>query len=399
MSIEPILRCDNTAHSQPLKIAYINDQFLPKTGTDTEQLMQTVSSLGETGTDIQLILPEAALRSVLTAQRLAQYYHVPPSFKLKTVKSFFPSFRVLEKILHPLCVFLKKNIRKVDIIYSRNLPTVIIALILTKLPVVYETYRPWADQISLLIPVLKWMARQSRMIGVITHSNIAASSFISVGFNIDKVIVAYNSYRSHLLRPALNKNEAREKIGIPRSEVVVVYTGHISSGKGLHTVLDVSLKLPQFRFLLVGSTGEGSVERRARKMANVTVYSWKAFNKMIPFLYAADILLIPPTRKPMLEYGHTVLPFKTFLYLAAGRAIVAPNSKDIREVLSDGLQARLVSPDDVGACVKVIRSLAENNLEMRRLAQNAKLCARNYTLEKRTNLILNFLHRQINKNR
>src|ERR1700760_3858052 len=71
-----------------------------------------------------------------------------------------------------------------------------------------------------------------------------------------------------------------------------------------------------------------------------------------PYLFAADILIIPPSRAPLDRFGDCVLPLKTFAYLAAGRAILAPRSPDTAELLRDGETALLVPPDDSEAAAE-----------------------------------------------
>ena len=58
------------------------------------------------------------------------------------------------------------------------------------------------------------------------------------------------------------------------------------------------------------------------------------------YLYAADVLIIPPVSAPLEKFGRTVLPFKIFPYLAAGRSIVAPDLADMRELLKHEKNAR-----------------------------------------------------------
>src|SRR5205085_10731911 len=51
-------------------------------------------------------------------------------------------------------------------------------------------------------------------------------------------------------------------------------------------------------------------------------------------------------------------PLKLFEYMACGRAIVAPNQPNIREILADGENAVLFDPEDSGALWLAIRRLA-----------------------------------------
>jgi glycosyltransferase involved in cell wall biosynthesis len=53
-------------------------------------------------------------------------------------------------------------------------------------------------------------------------------------------------------------------------------------------------------------------------------------------------------------------PLKIFEYMACGRAIVAPDQANIREILVDGETALLFDPDEPAALWRAIRRLADN---------------------------------------
>jgi glycosyltransferase involved in cell wall biosynthesis len=76
-------------------------------------------------------------------------------------------------------------------------------------------------------------------------------------------------------------------------------------------------------------------------------------------------------------------PLKLFEYMAAGRAIVAPNQPNIREILSDGETALLFDPDDPKAVWAAIRRLlvAPALREALGAAARQTLDARDYTWE------------------
>jgi glycosyltransferase involved in cell wall biosynthesis len=89
----------------------------------------------------------------------------------------------------------------------------------------------------------------------------------------------------------------------------------------------------------------------------VRVLGWKPASELPALLYAADLLLIPPSASPLHEHGRTVLPMKLFTYLAAGRPILAPCLPDLQELLTDGDNALLVPPDDITAAAAAARRL------------------------------------------
>ena len=87
------------------------------------------------------------------------------------------------------------------------------------------------------------------------------------------------------------------------------------------------------------------------------IVPWQRFSDLAPYLYAADVLIIPPSLEPLEQHGTTVLPIKLFLYLAAGRAILAPIAPDTAELLRADANAALVPPGDIDAMLDMLRRL------------------------------------------
>jgi glycosyltransferase involved in cell wall biosynthesis len=133
------------------------------------------------------------------------------------------------------------------------------------------------------------------------------------------------------------------------------------------------------------------VEAEARQLSNVRVVPWQSFRGLTPWLYAADVLVVPPSLEPLTRHGNTVLPIKLFLYLAAARPLLAPRAPDTAELLTDGVNAVLVPPGDVDAVVASLRALAAEPARAERLAAGARATAADLTWDARASHILDFL--------
>ena len=108
------------------------------------------------------------------------------------------------------------------------------------------------------------------------------------------------------------------------------------------------------------------------------------------YLFASDVLIIPPTAEPMMKYGKTVLPIKVFIYLAIGRPILAPKLLDSQSVLNDK-NAALVEPDNLQEAVKTLRKIFEDKHWANSIAERARSESKNYTWACRANKFLEFL--------
>src|SRR5262249_713286 len=163
---------------------------------------------------------------------------------------------------------------------------------------------------------------------------------------------------------------AREQTGLPREGPLVVYAGRVSAAKGLASVLAMAALRPHVRFALVGSEGEGPIERSARRLANVVVVPWQAPQAVPAFLRAPDALIIPPSRDRRQRFGNCVLPLNTFRYMAAGRPILAPRAPDTADLLVDGATAALTEADP-DAAVRVLDTLLGDRSLAERLGEAA----------------------------
>lgn len=376
-----------------MRIAYVFDQELPSTETDTEQALNTVAALSRQGAAVTLVLPRPLHREAPSLEALREYYQVQGPFELRRVRGLSPAPRVLEKLGHGLRAAASRTLRRdFDLIYTRNIPTLLSGLA-TGLRVAYETYRPWPDQHPALGAVLAAAMRRERFVAGIFHSEYALRSYVRAGAHPAKLAVVHNGYDPARFEPPLSREEARQRLGLPLDRTIATYTGRVSMRKGLGMVLEMARRMPHVLFLVVGSEGHGEVEERAEALANVRVEPWATFDELPPWLFASDVLLVPPTLGPLAKVGNTVLPMKLFLYLAAGRAILAPRAPDTAELLEHERNSLLVEPDDLEAAIAALSRLADEPGLAERIGASAREQARDLTWDARARRILAALSR------
>ena len=377
-----------------MRIAYITDQVLPRTATDTHQMVSMASAMGQAGASVEIVAPRHPHKSQTDVRAIADWYEVEPTFGLTTVETLYPSIRGFEKVAHGIVAPLTRTAQEADIVYTRTLPILLGALQAGR-RALYETYRPWPDQRPISRPFFRWLGRQDGFTGAVLHSHLARESYVSAGVPGDRLLTAWNGYEPSQMQPRLSQREARRRLDLPEAPTIV-YTGRVSMGKGLDLMLNMAQNLPDAQFIIVGSEdAEGPVERRAASLGNVRIVPWGPVSSVIPFLYAADVLLIPPTSGPLREVGNTVLPIKTFLYMAAGRAILAPRTPDLTELLEDGHNAALVRPDDPKAALEVIRRLLIDDTLRERLAAEARRDSLELTWDRRAERVLGFIESRL----
>ena len=372
-----------------MRIAYAYDEPLPHTGADAEQVVNTVAALGRNGVSVQLLIPSVSNDAPQPAA-LREYFQVEGPFEVGLIPKSPLGARFFEKWNHAFRVAGDERTRAADLAYTRNLPSVV-TLLRHGHRVVYEHFRPWGDQYPALRPVLRWIVHHPKLVGAVFHSDHTRQSYMNLGAPPERLMVAHNGWDPGRMEPRLSRQAARVQLGLPPEKPVAVYTGRVNRKKGLEILLGAARRMEDMTLVLVGSEGEGSIESEAKELSNVRVVPWRKFSELAPYLYAADVLIIPPSLEPLQRHGNTVLPIKLFLYLAAGRVVLAPEAPDTAELLKDGVNAALVPPGDLEALLTTLRRVTSDTALAERLSAGATEAARGLTWDSRAVRIRDFI--------
>jgi glycosyltransferase involved in cell wall biosynthesis len=262
---------------------------------------------------------------------------------------------------------------------------------------IFETYRALGADNPRLVRILTQCAKRKSFLGIVTHSNIALRSIETAGFPAEKLCAIHNGFDPYDMEPRLTRNQARTELGLDQERPLVVYTGHLRANKGIHAIVDAAALVPEALFLLVGGNPKDvevlEAQCAARNLDNVRCPGWHPAASLPRFLYAADILIVPPSARPLQYFGRTVLPMKIFTYLAAGRPIVAPALEDLREVLNDEVNALLVPPDRPDITAETIRRVITNRGLAERLGAGAIESSRSFSWQSRARKVIDQINR------
>lgn len=373
-----------------MRVAYVHDEVLPNRDTDSEQLINTVAALSRQGAEVVLFVPANQQGGDAAAAALCEHYQVEGDFAVEHLRSLNPAPRWIEKLGHAMRASTDDRLRGFDVVHTRNISTML-GLVMTRHPVTYETYRPWARQ----YPPLRWMfraaMRRDSFLGAVLHSQYARDHYLEIGVPAARLAVVYNGWEPSRMEPRLERREARELLGLDADRPVVTYVGRATVQKGVDLVIDMAARTPGATFLVVGHEGDAEIEQRAGQVPNVRLYGWQRFEDIPRFLFAADALVLPPTLRPLQGAGDTVLPMKLFTYLAAGRVILAPRAPDTAELLEHGDNAHLVEPDDLDAAVRGLAEVLGDAERSARIAAGAAATAQTLTWDARARRLLEFM--------
>jgi glycosyltransferase involved in cell wall biosynthesis len=370
----------------------------PRLGRDAsqEQSVKTAAALARQGVEVTLILPRGRRDPELGVQDLRSWFAVEGDFQVLQVPTWWAGPRLVPSCFWLLQLFRSRQVRSADLLYSR-VPAMIGAGQICPIPFATEQYRLWPDEWPFLRRHVRRTARHRRCLGYILHSEHAAQSYRRAGVPEARLLVAHNGAEEVTVISDCHSGRAlaREQLGLPAKAAIAVYAGRVNARKGLDQILALAGLRPETLFLLVGSEGEGPVEAEARRRPNVRVIPWQGPERLPFYLAAADILLIPASSEPLERFGSSVLPMKTFAYLAAARPILAPRTPDLAGLLVDGDNALLVDPGDPRkAAAALDRVLGDPSLAAR-LGAGAAGTASRFGWDARAERIAGFLRRRL----
>jgi len=353
-----------------MKILFSFENPLPSTEADAEVFMTTARHLAPLTSQSWLHIP---------APNRAGRDGVAALAGMPTIRARAPIRpAALRHVCCGLTLVLRREFRAADLVYTRSLWVAWVAVLFGQ-RVAFDHYRPWPDQIP---PLQWWIFRlicNRRFLVNICHSDYTRNKYLDLGIPPCKLYCVRNGFEPQLLRTSIPLESAKAQLGIGRDRKTVVYTGRINHKKGLSIVIEAARRLPEVEFILVGSSGGHPTEACAQSVANIRVVPWQRPDALARYLFAADVLLIPPSSRPLAEFGSTVLPLKTFLYMASGRPIIAGDTPDVREVLRHGENAFLCRADCPDALVEAIRAMTTDAKLAERLAAAALADSRDLT--------------------
>lgn len=353
-----------------MKLLFAYENPLPNAEADAEVFVTTAKYLATHFPGSRLHAPLASGVRPIQVEQLAGLPLVQATAPLKPA--------ALRHFLCGLTIVFRRAFREADAVYTRNLWVAWMSLLFGQ-RVVFDHYRPWPDQIP---PLQYWLYRlfcHRRFLGSICHSHYTSLKYQALGVPQEKLRSIHNGFEPGRFQAPVPLVAAKQQIGLPPDARTVVYTGRVNHKKGLEMVIEAAKQLPDLTFLFVGSYGEGPVEALARNVANIRIIPWQTEAGLAPYIFAADVLLIPPSLQPLQKFGSTVLPLKLFFYLGSGRPILAGHTPDVAEVLRHGETAWLCKPDSLAELVAGLRTLMDDPALAARLGKAAQAESNNYT--------------------
>lgn len=214
---------------------------------------------------------------------------------------------------------------------------------------------------------------------VLPVTKVLARFITDAGVPESQIVVTPNGVDTSRFAPA-DAGAAKRALGLS-SPLVLGFVGYVREWHGLEHVVDLVAQDPALadaHLLIVGDgPARQALEDRARAAGighRVTVTGVVAHPELPGYVSAFDIALQP-------EVTSYASPLKLFEYMAMARAIVAPASENILEVLEDGSDSLLFPKGDMAAFAATIARLAADGALRAKLGEGAaaKIARRDLT--------------------
>lgn len=188
------------------------------------------------------------------------------------------------------------------------------------------------------------------------------------GVSAERIRVIYNGVdleRFHPERAAAHRAAARAEAGLTAGEHVLLFAGSGYERKGLATAVEALPRLDRARLVVVGRGDETRYRRLAARLGVTDRMCWLGLRADLERWYAAaDVLVLPTRYEP---FGNVHLEA-----LASGLPVVTTTAAGGAEVIEEGKNGAVVSPNDAGAlAAAVVRLRGEDRAALAGAARRA----------------------------
>ena len=220
---------------------------------------------------------------------------------------------------------------------------------------------------------------------LITISDVLSEHYQSLGVPSEKMLVLPTGVdMDRFSRP-----DTLPASPYPSNKPNVAYVGHLYDYKGIPTILETAKSCQDVHFHLIGGFPQ-DIERiqtriSEQNLLNVTLHGYKPQSEIPPYLWNADILLLPPS----LDHpsARWTSPVKLGEYLASGTPVIATEIPALQDWLSDE-QVTFIEPDSSSAMAQAIKSVLSNPEEAKQKSERGLQLAHEFSYRTRAETIL-----------
>ncbi len=367
------------------KLVYIANIRLPTEKAHGIQIMKMCEAFAEAGMNVELVVPT---RKTPIKNNSFDYYKVKRTFGIKRLFC-------LDLVRFGKIGFWIESLSFAEM-------TAWYALFQSKDTIFYTRDELFAWCLKLMGKKVIWEAHMGhtnffirtiikKEVPIVVITRGLKDLYKTFGVKDEKIHIAPDGVDLDQFNISMTSLEAREILSLPIDKKVVLYTGHLYSWKGAHTLAGAAQEMSQdIHVVFIGGTDKdiASFKEQFGSIKNISILGKKPHHEVPMYLKAADILVIPNSAKEDISRLYTS-PMKLFEYMAVKRVIVASDLPSLREVLNEK-NAVFFEPDNSHSLAKEVESICRDKQKADRLSEQCAKDIVRYTWENRAKNVMEF---------
>ncbi|HSB66498.1 MAG TPA: glycosyltransferase family 4 protein [Anaerolineales bacterium] len=312
---------------------------------------------------------------------------LPSGVKIIRIQNIRSSYGIGARQLVQMVLFwvsAQRFLRKINprIIHCHDFDTLPAGLFFGKfrhVPVIYDAHEYYVE---LVRPRLKGMAGRL-ILEIITYLENIGARKVSAIVTVDQTLSAiYQKRNRHVI--VLGHYPIKSMAGMSnpvfsRSEITMIYTGRLSTDRGMLIYCDLLRKLIAIgvpaKLILAGSFLPESekatfFEYTQEIIAAIDYLGWVPYEKISEIYHRADIglaILLPEPRYV------AAIPVKLFEYMANGLPVIASKFPSISRVVEDAMCGLLIDPlADIAPVAETIAGWYKDKTIPQTLGENGR---------------------------
>lgn len=369
-----------------MKLLYIANARLPTDNAHGVQIIKTCEALAKAGADVTLLRP---WRINPHKGDIYERYRVERNFKIVALPSLDISIFGwlgfwVQMLTFSLSVFVYLLSHHFDVVYSRD-----------EVPLFFSSFLArryfWESHSGRYNALIAHLSQ--RLSGLVVITQGLSEFYQKKGVDVSKILVAADAVSLEDFAVTETKEESRLRLGLPQDKKIALYIGKLDGWKGIETLCEASMYLPEDIHVAVIGGEPDEIVRLKKDSPTVTFLGWRPYKELPDNQAAADVLVLPNSGRTEVSARFTS-PLKLFTYMAAGKPIVASDLPSIREVLDDR-SAFFFAPDNARSLAETVSAVLINPLEAEERARAARTSVEKYTWDARARMIYRALQQWI----
>jgi glycosyltransferase involved in cell wall biosynthesis len=255
---------------------------------------------------------------------------------------------------------------------------------LVSIPMILTIYSVWQEGGYYSIPhiqilrIFESKSFLSRVKKIITVSENIKNILKRKGISDQKIVCIPPAIDPEKFKPDIPQSQMRDKFGLEKDVIIVLYVGSWSRYKGVDIVIEgvknLFNKFPELRLLLCwGSVTDDSsgririIEKIRRLGLSSKVIELGMLPNVAEIMAASDIVVVPY----LTTYGIADRPMTIVEAMACGKPVIATGVGGVREVVQNGVTGLIVNPGIPSEIENALYILIEDKDYAKQIGQRA----------------------------